>query len=275
MMNAAQEIVTVDAPRVPAAQPSNLADPLAIVARLAENPNVDPDKLVKLYELAERARAARAKEAFAADFAAMIPNLPSIDRRGCIVVYSKADREKAGGPRQDDRPQQVTPYATFDDILAGVVPVLSAHRFSIRFEHITVPAGDSYRIATKAILTHGEGHSESAETPPLLQDSSGSKNTVQAVGSSLAYGKRYALRAILPIVSHAPQDRDDDGKAAGDPATIDPDQIADIETRLRDTGSDVPKFLEWIEAESVEAMTIAKYKKAVAMLADKARRMSK
>ncbi len=248
---------------------------VSLIERLALNPNVDPDKLVKLYDLAERSRAARAKEAFARDFSEMIPHLPSIDRRGCIVVFSKADRDKAGGPRETDTPQQRTPYATFDDILAGVLPVLSQYGFSVRFEHITVPAGDSYRIATKAVLTHREGHSEAADTPPLLQDSSGSKNTVQAVGSSLLYGKRYALRAILPIVSHAPQDADDDGRAAGAAATIDADQIADIETRLRDTESDVSKFLVWVDAKSVDAMTIAQYKKAVSMLADKARRAPK
>src|SRR5208283_4848434 len=98
---------------------------------------------------------------------------------------------------------------------------------------ITVPAADSYRIATKAILTHREGHAETAETPPLLQDSSGLKNTVQAVGSSLAYGKRYALRAILPIVSHAPQDADDDGHGGGTTETIGADEIAYIEQQLR------------------------------------------
>jgi len=247
----------------------------AMIERLSLNPNVDPEKLVKLFDLAERSRASRAKEAFARDFALMVTHLPSIDRNGCIVVYSKTDREKSGGPRETDTPQQKTPYATFDDILAGVLPVLSAWGFSIRFEHITVPAGDSYRIATKAILTHKDGHSEAADTPPLLQDSSGSKNTVQAVGSSLMYGKRYALRAILPIVSHAPQDRDDDGTAAGASATIDPDQIADIETRLRDTASDEAKFLAWVKAASVPEMTIDQYKKSVAMLSDKARRMSK
>ena len=257
----------LDTSPVPA--PAQVADPLAIVARLAENPNVDPDKLVKLYELAERSRTARAKEAFALHFAAMIRELPSIDRRGRIVVYSKADREKSGGPRETDKPQQDTPYATLDDILAAVVPVLSEHGFSIRFEHITAPAGDSYRIATRAILTHQDGHSESAETPPLLQDSSGSKNTVQSVGSSMAYGKRYALRAILPIVSHAPQDRDDDGHAADMPATIDADQVAFIEQQVRDTGTDEAAFLKFIGAKSITEMTVKQYQLAVAKLAAK------
>ncbi len=254
----------------PAPAPVVEADPWpAMIERLALNPNVDPDKLVKLYDLAERSRAARAKEAFARDFAEMVPNLPSIDRKGCIVVYSKADRDKVGGPRQSDTPQQSTPYATYDDILAGVNPVLSQFGFSISFDHVTVPAGDGYRIATKAILKHRDGHIETAETPPLLQDSSGSKNNVQSVGSSMKYGKRYALCAILPIVSHAPQDADDDGRAAGAAATIDADQIAFIEQQLRDTASDRAVFLKYIGSESVKAMTVPQYQKALTAFASK------
>ncbi len=250
--------------------PVVVEDPwLAMIERAARDPAIQVEKMERLFELSERARAARAKEAFARDFAEMVPNLPSIDRKGCITVYSKADREKAGGPRQTDTPQQSTPYATFDDILAGVNPVLSAHGFSVSFDHATVPAGDSYRIATKAILKHRDGHTETAETPPLLQDSSGSKNNVQSVGSSMKYGKRYALCAILPIVSHAPQDADDDGRAAGAAATIDADQIAFIDQQLRDTASDRAVFLKYIGAESVEAMTVPQYQKALTAFASK------
>jgi hypothetical protein len=269
-MNAqVQDVVVHEQPGTPASE----SDPFLVVARLAaSHPMIDADKLVKLYDLADRANKARASVAFADAFATMIHELPSIDRRGRIIVYSKEARER--GVKESDRPQQDTPYATFDDILENIIPVLAKHRFSIRFEHETVTAGDSYRIKTKAILRHKDGHYETAETPPLPHDSTGSKNPTQAVGSAMAYGKRYALRAVLPIVSHAPQDADDDAKKANEPEAIGVDEIAFIEQQIRDTGSDLTIFLKLLGAESVAAIPASKYRRALELLEAKKRKQA-
>lgn len=205
----------------------------AMIERAARDPTISVEKLERLFELSERARAVRAKQAFAESFARLQLDLPSIDRKGRIVVYSKRDREKTGGPVEGvDTPQQSTPYATLDDILAAIRAPMAQHGFSIRFEHAIVPLGAvEGRIATTAVLTHREGHAESATTPPLLHDSSGSKNGVQSAGSSMKYGRRYSLMAVLPIVSHAPQDADDDGHAAGEktaPSGISEEQVAEL-----------------------------------------------
>jgi len=58
------------------------------------------------------------------------------------------------------------------------------------------------------VITHSEGHSE--QTPITLpHDTSGSKNAIQALGSTSSYGERYTLFAMLGLAS-AP---DDDGQA--------------------------------------------------------------
>ena len=198
----------------------------AMIERAARDPAISVEKLERLFELSERARAVRAKQSFAEAFAALQLELPTIDRRNRIVVYSKEARERKGGPVEGvDVPQQSTPYATLETIIAAIRAPLSKHGFSVRFEHATANG----LIETTAILTHREGHAERANVPPLQHDSSGSKNNVQAVGSSLTYGRRYALLALLAIVSHAPQDADDDGKAAG--ATregISEEQVAEL-----------------------------------------------
>src|SRR5579859_7372262 len=176
----------------------------AMIERAARDPAISVEKLERLYELSERARSARAKQAFAEAFSALQIELPTIDRKNRVVVYKKADREKRGGPIESvDVPQQSTPYATLETIIQSIRAPLARHGFSIRFEHATSPQG---LIETAAILTHRDGHAERASTPPLQHDSSGSKNSVQAVGSSLTYGRRYALLALLAIISHAPQD---------------------------------------------------------------------
>ena len=255
---------------------------LAMIERAARDPAIDIDKMERMMQMREREMARRAREEFAIAFAEMIPELPSIDRNGAVTVYSKADREYAaknfGELPSGARPIQQTAYATLDDILTAINPVLSQHGFSIRFEHETIPTGDSFRIKTKAILLHRAGHSESAETPPLQQDSSGSKNNVQGVGSSMKYGRRYALMAVLPIASHAPQDRDDDGKAAGGttgPETITPEQIETLRGEIIDTDSDIPTFLEFFKVAKLDDLPVASFEQAMKMLDEKRRRAAK
>lgn len=252
---------------------------LAMIERAARDPAIDIDKMERMMQMREREMARRAREEFASAFAELIPNLPSIDRNGAVTVYSKADREYAtknfGELPAGARPIQQTAYATLDDILTAINPVLSAHGFSVRFEHETIPTGDSFRIKTKAILLHRAGHSECAETPPLQQDSSGSKNNVQGVGSSMKYGRRYALMAVLPIASHAPQDRDDDGKAAGTPAApeaITPEQVETLRHEIMDTDSDLPTFLDFFKIGRLEDMPAAKLPEAEKMFEEKRRR---
>lgn len=241
----------------------------AMIERAARDPAISVEKLERLFELSERARAVRAKQAFAQAFAALQIELPTIDRENRIVVYSKEARERKGGPVEGvDVPQQSTPYASLETIIAAIRTPLSRHGFSIRFEHATVNG----LIGTTAILTHRDGHAERADIPPLQHDSSGSKNSVQAVGSSLTYGRRYALLALLAIVSHAPQDADDDGKAAGagEVATISEDQVTEIRMMLTKTKSDEARFLETFKVESIEALRPAQVEQARTLLLQKA-----
>lgn len=254
----------------PAATPTGGDDPFfAMIERAARDPAISVEKLERLYELSERARSARAKQAFAEAFAALQIELPTIDRKNRVVVYKKADREKQGGPIEGvDVPQQSTPYATLETIIQAIRAPLARRGFSIRFEHATSPQG---LIETAAILTHRDGHAERASTPPLQHDSSGSKNSVQAVGSSLTYGRRYALLALLAIVSHAPQDADDDGRAAGGrPAgVITDEQVAEIVKLIEETDSETTGMLGYVKAESIEGMTPAQFAKAHAALLKK------
>jgi ERF superfamily len=251
------------------AGPPIAPDPvLAMIERAARDPAVDLAKLEGLMALRERNEAQRASVAFADALVELGADMPAIDRTGKIVVYSKIDREKPGGVPAGATPIQSTLYATFDDILEALRPVLYKHGFSLRFEHEATANG---LLATAAILRHRLGHEERATTPPLKHDASGSKNDTQAVGSSLTYGRRYALMALLPIVSHAPEDSDDDGAAAGG-ATIDPDQIAHIEQQIRDTGSDMAKFLVALGAEAAESLTVKQYQRGLALIAEKKKR---
>jgi ERF superfamily len=256
----------------PAPPPDDATAIFSLIERAARDPSVDIEKFKALFALRREAEADRARIEFAQAFAALLPELPIVDRKGRIVVYSKTDREKPGGPTPEDRPIQSTPYAQFDDILEAIRGPLSAHGFGVRFEPTVREDG---RLVVTCFLEHNRGHWKKADSPPLKHDTTGSKNDVQAVGSAMSYGMRYALRGVLPIVSHAPQDKDDDGKAAGDEPLVEPDQVADIEARLTATGTALKGFLEWAELERLEDMRVPTYKRAVEYLAEKARRQKK
>jgi hypothetical protein len=234
----AEDAVRTTSPPVPEGERNPLApssgtpDPyLAMIERAARDPSVDLAKLQGLMAMKKEVEADRASIAFAEAFNELQPTLPTIDRKGRIIVYSKADRERAGGVPEGAEPIQKTPYATLDDILEAL-------------------------------------------REPLQHDSSGSKNNVQAVGSSLTYGRRYSLMAVLPIVSHAPQDADDDGKVAG-AALIDGEQLIQMQQLLEETKSDLAIFFDTLGATGFSDMTVKQFKRGVALLNEKKRRTAK
>lgn len=250
-----------------------IADPvLAMIERSARDPAVDVAKFERLMLMKEKLEKDRASIAFAEAFAELQQELPSIDRKGQIVIYSRRDRIE-DGVKQGATPIQRTAYATLDDIIEALREPLGRHGFSLRFEHHTVQDG---RLVTTAIVRHRLGHEERASSPPLQHDSSGSKNTVQSIGSSLTYGSRYALRAVLPIVSHAPQDADDDGRAAG-AVTIDGDQRAYIDQLLSETSTEVAKLLDRVGAPpdaTTADLTVEQYQRGISLLIQKRARQA-
>jgi hypothetical protein len=167
---------------------------MAVISRAASDPAVDVDKLERLMGLYERVSDRTAKAAFAAALAAMQTELPEITERGGISI----DKGKTYQSR----------YALWEDINAAIKPILANHGFALSFR--TGLAGDG-KITVTGVLSHRDGHSEET-TMTLPHDSSGSKNAVQAVGSSTSYGKRYTAMALLNITTRG---EDDDGKSGG------------------------------------------------------------
>jgi hypothetical protein len=181
----------------PAPVVSESAAIIQVIERAAMNPNVDIDKMERLLQMQERIMERNAKAAFAADLSQMQQHLPVIAENGKIVVRDKVTKQVI----------QSTGYALWEDINEAIKPVLSAHGFALSFK--TGIAPDS-KVMVTGILSHRDGHSEET-TMALPHDSTGSKNAVQAVGSSTSYGKRYTACALLNITSRG---EDDDGEAA-------------------------------------------------------------
>jgi hypothetical protein len=230
---------------------------ISMIERAASNPAVDIDKMERLLEMQERVIARRSKAEFDAALATLQPTLPQVDRKGNIVI-----REK-----NSEKVIQSTPYALWEDINTAIGPKLAEHGFALSFRTGTTTEG---KITVTAVLSHTGGHREET-TITLMHDSSGSKNSVQAVGSSISYGKRYTAGLLLNITSRAPGDADDDGTKAGANPVSD-EQVSSLQSLIVEVGADIPRFLKFFKIERVEDLPAAKFESAVKMLRAKGAR---
>jgi hypothetical protein len=79
--------------------------------------------------------------------------------------------------------------------------------------------------------------------------------------------QRYTLKEAIGVGAS----RDDDGQGGDDPI-IALDDVIYLETLIRDTESDLPKFLENIGAPTIAEMTMSQFKRAATLLNEKKRR---
>lgn len=238
-------------------------DIMAVIARAASDPATDVSKLERLLGMYERITAQEAKRAYTTALIAMKPKLPVIDRKGRIEV-----REKTSSGKRDGDVQQSTPYALWEDIDQAITPILAEHGFALTFRSGVAQDG---KITVTGILSHSAGHSEET-TMTLPHDSSGSKNAVQAVGSSTKYGMRYTAILLLNIRTKG---EDDDGKLGGAEGTISDEQIETIFGLIKRTNADTELFCKFMGVESVPDIRGKDYERAISNLNLKEKRMRK
>lgn len=162
---------------------------LPMIERLAAMPEFDVAKLEKLIEMQERILDRNAESAFNAAFADMQADIPTITEK------KKTDKGK---------------YAPREDIVEVVRPILKRFGFSLSFR---TEWPEKKLVKVVGILTHREGHARMSEFLSEA-DQSGSKNAVQALGSTVEYGRRYTTTDLLNIASRG---ADDDGERASAP----------------------------------------------------------
>lgn len=201
---------------------------VSMIERAAADPRVDMDKMERLLAMQERIFDRNARMAYSSALAIMQPKMPVITERGSIKNSDKKVQSR---------------YALWEDINDAIKPILADHGFALSFR--TGAAADG-KITVTGILSHREGHQEET-TITLPHDSSGSKNAVQAVGSSTSYGKRYTATALLNITSRG---EDDDGRAAPND-WIDEDQVAELLALIEDVGADRQKFLNHLRIDTL------------------------
>jgi len=162
--------------------PPQPADPmLQLIDKLASNPEVDIAKMQAIVEMRNQEIARQSAKAFAADYVLMKAELP-------LVI-----KDKYNG-------QTKSKYAALESINTQIDPVLQKYGFAIS---TPIKAQTTTHVTVQAILRHRDGHSETTEITLPIDDKgmngTVNKTMVHGISSSIQYGKRITVCALLNI----------------------------------------------------------------------------
>lgn len=237
-MNAATALIEHEPTAAPAqrqmvAAPAMAMTPMEMVGRALEM-GVSGEILKQMMDLRDREEARNAKIAFTKALAAAKAELRP------IMKTREVDYTPQGKQRVHYRHEDLA------GIEEQVSPILTKHGLSYTFESDN---GPDRPITVTCVLEHIDGH---ATRTPLTSgpDSSGGKNSLQAIASAVTYLQRYTLKLALGLsVSH-----DDDGKGADkttDAGFITEEQMKELRETIEEHGGDVVKFCRFAKVEAL------------------------
>jgi hypothetical protein len=210
-----------------------VATPMAMLDR-ALSSGATPETLEKLLNMQERWEKSQARKAF-----------------DTAIAEAKAKLRPVARNREGHNNKR---YADFAAVARAVDGILSEHGLSYRFRSM-----QNEKINVTCILSHRDGHSEET-TLSGPADTSGSKNAIQAIGSTLTYLQRYSLMQALGLAAAD----DDDGALP-----ITDEQADELRDLVTTTKSDMTKFLKYIGAPSISDIPASKFAAAKAALESK------
>lgn len=231
----AMELEVVKPAAAPAA--TNIVTPMAMIDR-ALTTGASVEVLSGLMALQERWEANQARKEFDAAIASAKAKI------GPVIRNKKGHNEKR--------------YADFAAIASAVDPIISEFGLSYRFR-----TNQADRISVTCVLSHKAGHSEE-NTLSGPADTSGSKNAIQAIGSTLTYLQRYSLVQALGLAAAD----DDDGKSAEASAAVTEDQAAELRDLIEAVEADATKFCAFFRVQSIATIPAKRFDEAVKALRD-------
>lgn len=156
------------------------------------------ETLTKLLELKQAWERDEARKAFVAAITDFKKNPPQIVKEK-FVGYENKDGTKTGY-------HHATLGAVCDAVIAGLAAVGISHDWK--------PKQGNGLVGVTCYLTHAMGHKDEGTYIEAPADTSGKKNAIQAVGSTITFLERYTLLAAVGL---ATKDQDDDGRSHADP----------------------------------------------------------
>ncbi len=190
------------------------ATPMEMLARAVMR-GADPATMERLLDMQERWERNEARKAFAKAIAKARAKI------GPIFKNREANMG-AGKPKYS--------YETLDEIERSVVPALSEHGLSYRW-NTEVPQARPDLVIVRCRIEHEAGYyEENSLAGPA--DTSGAKNPIQAIGSALTYLQRYTLKAALGLSASI----DDDGAGREPEEKITEAELVQLRERIMQVG---------------------------------------
>ena len=206
----------------------------------------DPALISQMMDLRDREEKRQALQAYVSAMSRFKESAPEIDK-------DKTVSYQAGGKTVEYN------HASLANICRKVSPLLAKEGLHASWK--TDQQGGIIKVI--CTITHEMGHSESISLD-AAPDNSGSKNSIQAVGSTISYLERYTLLALLGL---ATSDMDDDGDKADDKKEyITESQVKEIKKIIEDKNIDTVPFFKWAKVSKIEDITAKAFKEVVEML---------
>jgi len=185
------------------------------LVRLAMSGKLDLEQLDKLIDVQDKYEKIQAEKSFYKAFALFKQN-------NVIITKNKLVSFQTGKGKTEYK------HATLDHIMSIISPLLAEQGLGISWKNNT---NDKGQITVTVILAHVSGFTDSS-TQVAPPDSSGGKNSIQAVGSTITYLQRYMTLSILGLAAGD----DDDGQASEGKVIdyITSEQLFNIETLIDD-----------------------------------------
>jgi hypothetical protein len=224
--------------RLPPAPPSDNSPStlLALIERMALDPRADVEKLERMMEMYERLKAKEAELAFNAAKGRILKKLAGIKIVKNRSVLYEIER---GKPQKGT--YEAFKYAPLEEIDKHLRPLLAEEDMDLSYSDEPWEGGG---ILIRGRLKHLPGGHYEDSCMPAPPDTTSGKSSVQAVGSTNSFLRRYVACNIFNIVVVG---EDDDGTGG----TIDEPQIKTILDLIEKTKVG-PKFMKYMKAQSIE-----------------------
>lgn len=199
-----------------------------------------PEFIEKMMALQERFEKNEARKAYHKAMAAFKANPPKIDK----------DKAVSFG-------QGKTSYthASLANVTEKINMALSGHGLSASWK----TEQTNGTITVTCSITHELGHSESTSLT-ASPDTSGSKNAIQAVGSTISYLQRYTILALTGL---ATSDMDDDAVSAGTPIeSINDQQYASLLDMINEVGAKEGLFCKFLKIDDLKNLPANRFDEA-------------
>lgn len=154
-------------------------------------------------------------------------------------------------------------HATLANVCGMINKAMSPHGLSASW----VTKQDGGKVIVTCRITHALGHFEET-TLSANPDDTGSKNQIQAIGSTVTYLQRYTLLALTGL---ATEEQDDDAQTVVTEFVTEA-QVATMKEYIAAYGVNEPKFLEYVGTPSLDKIPKDQYQKALTLLKEKEKR---